>query len=101
MTPHWYQLVTENGTPMGSITKVKLDTTADVDDFRDAVKAKNPDLADIPPRNLTVYFNMAAYEKRATIEPLDTALLISGLGTDNRDNALVVVVPNKSQGIEI
>jgi len=96
MTPHWYQLVTENGTPMGSITKVKLDTTADVDDFRDAVKTKNADglLKGISPAELTVYLNMVDYENRAN--SLTPGTILSGNIGQDENNALVVVVPNKT-----
>jgi hypothetical protein len=101
MTPHWYQLVTENETPMGSITKVKLDINADVDDFRDAVKEKNAvRLKEVDAGELTVYENMAAYENRETVEHLEEDTVVDGYG-DSKKNVLVVVVPNKTQGIEI
>jgi hypothetical protein len=100
MMPHWYQLVTENGTRMGSITKVKLDTTADVDDFRDAVKTKNADglLKGISPAELTVYLNKDAFKNRETVAHMKASAPVTG--GESEENALIVVVPNKTQGMK-
>ena len=82
---------------MGSITKVRLSPDADVDDFRDAVKAKNADLEDISPRCLIVYRNKTAYDSKET--QIKSSASMDGLGRDE-EIALVVVVPNrKLQGI--
>ena len=83
---------------MGS-DKVKLPSGSDISDFRKQVKAENADLADIPPRNLTVYLNMTAYENRETVAHMKTSAQVTG--GESEDNALIVVVPNKTQGIEI
>ena len=101
MTPYWYQLWKEDGTSMGSITKVRLSPDADVDDFRDAVKVRNGDglLKGISPAELTVYENKTAYDRKETHMEEDAT--VSGLG-ESKKNALAVVVPNsKLQGITV
>jgi hypothetical protein len=98
MTPVWYQLLKEDGTSMGS-DMVRLPADSFIADFRDAVKAKNTDLKDIPPRFLIVYRNKAAYENKELNMEEDTA--VSGFG-DSKKNALVVMVPNlKLEGINV
>ena len=100
MTPHWYQLFTENGAFMGS-DKVKLPSGSDISDFRKQVKAENAArLKEVDAGELTVYENMAAYENRETVAHLEEDLVVSGYG-DSKKNSLIVVVSNKTQGIKI
>ena len=100
MTPHWYHLVTENGTAMGS-DMVRLPPDSYIADFRKQVKAENTnDLGHVDAKNLTVYLNMAAYENRETVAHLEEDLVVSGYG-DSKKNSLIVVVSNKTQGIKI
>ena len=85
---------------MGS-DKVKLPSGSDISDFRKQVKAENTnDLGHVDAKNLTVYLNMAAYENRETVAHLEEDLVVSGYG-DSKKNSLIVVVPNKTQSIEI
>jgi hypothetical protein len=81
-----------------SATKVNVPSSADVDDFRDAVKLKydKPNyLKDIPASALLVYKNKVAFGNRNADEvkehPLDEDYPIDGLGTSMKE-ALVVVV---------
>ena len=81
--------------------KVAVSSTADVADFRDAVKAKydKPNyLKDIPSGALLVYKNKDAFDKRNYVneekeEPLEEDSLLDGLGKSKKE-ALVVVVPS-------
>jgi hypothetical protein len=100
MMPHWYQLVAENGILMGS-DMVRLPRDTFIADFRDAVKTKNADglLKGISPAELIVYLNMAAYENRAN--SLTPGTILGGNIGQDENNVLVVVVPNKTQGIDI
>jgi hypothetical protein len=99
MTPHWYQLFTENGAFMGS-DKVKLPSGSDISDFRKQVKAENAArLKEVDAGELTVYENMAAYENRITEAHMRASTPVTG--GESEENALIVVVPNKTQGIEI
>ena len=99
MNPVWYQLLKEDGTPMGS-DMVRLPADSFIADFRDAVKAKNPTkLAHCDASDLVVYENKTAYESKETHLEEDAA--VSGLG-QSKKNAMVVVVPNpKLQGITV
>ncbi|KAJ3194121.1 hypothetical protein HDU67_004850, partial [Dinochytrium kinnereticum] len=78
---------------------VSVGSSADVDDFREAVKAKNPNkLSFVDASDLIVYKNKATFDKRnAAIdeekeEPLEEDSLIDGLGASKKE-AVVVVVP--------
>ena len=89
----WYQLVKEDGIPMGSAAKVFLSPGADVDDFRKQVKAENAvKLRAVDASDLSVYLNKTAYESRATVAQLEEDAGVAGLG-HSKVNALVVLVP--------
>ena len=95
---YWYQLVREDGNPMGSATKVKLNSDSDIDDFRKAVKAENAaTLRDVDARNLTVYGNKAAFNESQSLE-VDSQL--TGLGASMKEALLVCVVFPTLVGID-
>jgi adenylate kinase family enzyme len=109
----WYRLVnaaTGETYPGTRDTKVFIDSTADVDDFRDAVYLKNSKkLASLNALNLVVYKNSAAYEKRnAAVNeekqyPLSPTELLGEVGS--KEDALIVEVPapivnNKRKRVE-
>jgi hypothetical protein len=78
-----------------SVDKLRLPAKSDVCDFRDAVKAKNPNkLGAVDSSDLIVYKNMASFNLRQkSLEPL--SLLNGSFGSDER-NALIVAVPTPS-----
>ena len=85
-----------------SATKVKVHSLADIDDLRDAVKAKCPNkLSSVDSGDLLVYKTKAAFDKRNAAvdegneEPLKSSLSLDGLGT-TEEEALVVVVPSSA-----
>jgi hypothetical protein len=91
----WYQLVKEDGISMGSADYVELLPSSDIVKFRKQVKAENTnDLASVDAKNLSVYLNKTAYD---TVTPLKASQTVSG--GDSEESALVVVVPNQTQGI--
>ncbi len=101
----WFLLLdSATGQPYKGSTadKVSVSSSADVADFRDAVKAKYDQptyLKDIPSGALLVYKNKTAFGKRNAAvdegkeEPLEEDSLVDGLGTSKKE-ALVVVVPS-------
>ena len=99
----WFQLLdSATGQPYKgtSADKVAVSSTADVADFRDAVKAKfSNKLSSFDAADLVVYKNKAAFDKRnSAIDegkegPLEEDSLMEGLGTSKKE-ALVVVVPS-------
>jgi hypothetical protein len=99
----WFLLVDSiTGQPYKgtSADKVSIASTADVADFRDAVKIKNaPILTGITSSQLLVYKSKAAFDKRNAAadegreEPLEEDSLVDGLGTSVKE-ALIVVVPS-------
>ena len=97
---YWYQLVREDGNPMGSADKVKLSAGSDIADLRKAVKAENADglLKGISPAQLTVYGNKAAFNESQSLE-VDSQL--TGLGASMKVALLVCVVIPTMEGIEL
>jgi hypothetical protein len=106
----WFVLVDSvTGEPYKgtSADKVAVSSSADVADFRKAVKVENSSvLTGIDSSQIIVYKNKTAFEKRnATVdqekqEPLKPSCKINGLGTTEED-ALVVVVPSLSSSPEL
>jgi len=107
----WFLLVDSiTGQPYKGTTadKVSIASTADVADFRDAVKKKDKDAGVLNPfisSQLLVYKNKAAFDKRNAAadegreEPLEEDSLVYGLG-ETEEEALVVVVPS-SESIKV
>ena len=77
--------------------KVVLSSSADMIDFRDAVKEKYKDslLQGVSPISIRVYKNRDAFDKRNAVvekeEPLDRKTSLNEL--DSETDVLVVVVP--------
>ena len=103
--PIWFQLIdSETGEPYKSegASKVKVSSSADVDDFRNKVKKKDTKdneaavLTPFKSSQLVVYKNKAAFDKRnadvGKEEPLVEDTLVTDLGK-SRNEALIVVVP--------
>ena len=93
--PVWFQLAdSATGKNPSSADKVTISSSADIADFRDAVKAENTNkLSSVNAADLLVYKNMTAFEKRNVGEnPLDSILSIGVLGS--KEDMLVVVVPS-------
>ncbi len=101
----WFQLLDSatvqpyNGT---SADKVFVSSSADVADFRDAVKVKNSSiLTGITSSQRVVYANKSSFNKRnSTVdegkeEPLEEDSLIHGFGASKKE-ALIVIVPTSS-----
>jgi len=92
-----------------SADKVAISTSADVADFRDAVKNKDKEdgdsaiLTSFKSSQLLVYKDKNAFDQRnapATKEkqePLEEDSFITGLGASKKES-LVVVVPNLQKG---
>jgi energy-coupling factor transporter ATP-binding protein EcfA2 len=73
--------------------KVSLDASADVADFRDAVKAKHSNkLSTFDAADLLVYKNKAAFDEKQ--EPIDPTESLGLLGS--KQDMLVVVVPSST-----
>jgi hypothetical protein len=104
----WFLLVDSvTGQPYKGTTadKVSIASTADVADFRDAVKKKDKDDGDAGVLNpfkssqLLVYKNKASFDKRNAAadegkeEPLKSSHHMDGLG-ETEEEALIVVVPS-------
>ena len=96
----WFLLLDSTGEPYKGTTasKVSVSSSADVDDFREAVKAKNSSiLTDVASSQLFVYKNKAAFDKRnaqeGKQEPLKSSLSLNGLGATDEE-ALIVIVPS-------
>jgi len=99
----WFLLLdSATGEPYKKTTadKVAVASSADVADFRDAVKAKYSNkLSSVDAGELLVYKNKAAFEKRNAAagegreEPLKSSRSLDGLGT-TEEEALIVVVPS-------
>jgi hypothetical protein len=97
----WFVLVdSATGEPHRgtSAAKVSVVSSADVDDFRKAVKAEYADshLKGVAPSDLLVYKNKDAFDKRKNAadderkeEPLEEDSLVEGLGTSKKD-ALII-----------
>jgi len=92
-----------------SATKVSVDASADVADFRKAVKTEydQPNyLKDIPASSLLVYKNKTVFDKRNAAvddgkeEPLEEDSLLEGLGKSKKE-ALIVVVPSPTSSPEL
>ncbi len=79
---------------------VSLPEDSLVVDFRSAAKAENSNLLKgVPPSNILVFKNRAAFDKRNDgEEPLEEDALVNGLGRSKKE-ALIVVVPNLSSGM--
>ena len=95
----WFLILDSTGEPYKGTTasKVSVSSSADVDDFRKAVKAENSNkLSTFDAADLLVYKNKAAFDKRnaqeGKQEPLEEDSFINGLGTSKKE-ALVVFVP--------
>jgi hypothetical protein len=89
-----------------SATKVSVASSADLDDFRDAVKSKNSSiLTGIASSQLIVYKNKAAFNKRNAAvdegkeEPLEEDSLVVGFGTSKKE-AFIVAVQASEAGLE-
>ncbi len=105
----WFLLLdAATGEPYKGTTadKVALSSTADVADFRDAVKAKfSNKLSSVDAGELHVYKNKAAFDKRnAAVDegkevPLKSSFPLNGLGIAEED-ALIVVVPSSRDSSE-
>jgi Ankyrin repeats (3 copies) len=102
----WYMIITADGHPFKGATldKVKLDSTADIADFRQQVKQNNSDdiLISISPSKLAVYIQTNCVVKNGTKifgfdnrQPLeeDVALSDFRFGLTKKDALLVVVPP--------
>jgi hypothetical protein len=96
----WFQLYdSSTGEPYKrtSASKIYVSSSADVDDFRDAVKAKYEQptyLKDIPAGSLFVYKNKSAFVG-GNEESLKPSCLLDGFGITEED-ALIVVVPSET-----
>jgi hypothetical protein len=93
----WVQLVDSSGASYkeSSTTKITLDDAADVDDLRDAVKLKHPQIpATIGPAQLTVYATRADLDNVQPITRLSTP--VQGFGLDE-DRPVFAVVPDYTQ----
>ena len=99
----WFLLLdAATGEPYKGTTadKVALSSTADVADFRDAVKTKHSNkLSSFDAADLLVYKNKTAFDKRNAdadeekVEPLEEDSVLDGLGSSKKE-ALIVVVPS-------
>ena len=102
-SPVWFQLLdAASGLPFNgtSADKVKVDASADVADFRKAVKSEfSNKLSSIDAGDLLIYKNKAAFNKRNAAvddgkeEPLEEDSLIDGFGTSKKE-ALIVLMPS-------
>ncbi len=91
----WFLLVGSNGQPYRQVdvTKVSLSTCADVDDFKNAVKAKCPNtLASVASSQLRVFKNKSAFDDGE--DPLEEDSIVTHLGHPHQ--VLIVVVPPHS-----
>jgi hypothetical protein len=90
----WLLLVDSNGAPYKctGATKVLVPSSADVSDFRDAVKAKYADshLKGVASSDLIVYKNRAEFNKQ---NPLEEDFPIEDFGKF-RNEALIAFVPS-------
>jgi hypothetical protein len=96
-----------------SADKIAVSTSADVADFRKAVKNKDKKdgeaavLTLFESSQLLVYKNKIAFDTRnATVEegkqePLEEDSFIAGLGTTEEEALIVVVPPSRLGGISI
>jgi serine/threonine protein kinase len=93
----WFELVDSQGEPYKgtSASKVSLPSAADVDDFRDAVKAKLTNkLSFVDADDLLVYANKAAFDAGNLLNA-SFPLELSGECTlgNSEEAALIVIVP--------
>ena len=96
----WYMLLdSANGQPYkgASASTVALPSDHVIDQFRDAVYAKNaPIFTEYVSSQLIVYKNRASFDHRNAEtekeEPLEEDFIIADLGSSKKD-ALIVVVP--------
>jgi len=109
----WFLLVDSSGQPYKktSAVKVSVSSSADVDDFRDAVKKKGKDdgdaavLTPFKSSQLLVYKNKTAFDKRNAAvddgkeEQLDPTESLGFLGS--KEDMLVVVVPSPTISPEL
>jgi hypothetical protein len=101
-TSVWFLLVDSNGQPYEktSADKVKLSTSSDVADLRDAVKLKRSNkLSSFDAADLVVYKNNRRVEQERE-EPLEVDAVVEGLGTTKND-ALIVVVPPLDKSVTV
>ena len=95
----WFLLLdSATGEPYKRTTadKVSVSSSADVADFRDAVKVKHSNkLSSVDASQLLVYKNKASFDKRNSQngkeEPLEVDSLVDGLG-ETEEEALIVAV---------
>jgi hypothetical protein len=94
----WFQLIGSDGQPYKgtSATKVYFNSPPDVDQFRDAVKAKYNDshLKGVASSNLKVYENKSVFLGKE--EPLKSSVSLDGVGK-TEEEALIVIVPSYLQ----
>ena len=89
----WIRVVDSQGAGYkgSTATRVTVDDDAIIDDLRDAVKLRHPQIpTTIGPSQLTVFKSVDDIHNS---QPLKGSFTISGLGY-NEDEALVVVVPD-------
>jgi hypothetical protein len=102
----WFQLfdaATEDPYKGTGADKVAVSSTADVADFRKAVKAEYSNkLSSVDAGELLVYKNKTSFEKRNASfddgkeEPLEEDSLLDGLGRSKKE-ALIVIVPSYAE----
>ncbi|KAF0704650.1 hypothetical protein As57867_007269, partial [Aphanomyces stellatus] len=106
--PVWFALVDGQGKAYNgtTATKVKIKSSSDIDDFKNAVKAANPNkLATFDASELNVYANLDEFHKAGPAPPrtsLDEDYAITSLEEDamigdygrSMKDALLVVVPS-------
>jgi hypothetical protein len=103
----WFRLFDSSGKQFegSSATKVLINPPADVDDFREAVKAKLSNrLSFVDADELFVYKNEESFKRRRLAymgneEPLEVDFSIVGLGVNKDEDALIVVAPSTTPSI--
>jgi hypothetical protein len=89
----WFHLFDSDGQPYQEITvsSVSLNPSAAVDELRQAVVNKNPNiLSSVDASQLKIYKNKTAFDTKENT--LEDDCLVSGLGLSDKE-ALVVLVP--------
>jgi len=89
----WFQLVDSDGQPYegSSASSLSLNPSAVVDELRQAVVNKNPNiLSSVDASQLKIYKNKTAFDTKE--KTLEDDCLVSGLGLSDKE-ALVVLVP--------
>jgi hypothetical protein len=92
----WFQLADETGNPYNGTKPTFVEHTTGsiflVAHFREGVKSNYANkLSSVDSNQLLVYENRAALDKKTA---LTSSSSLTGLGTDDRDNAVIVVVPS-------